>query len=484
MYATIDWSYNLLSAPEQRMFERLSAFAGGCTLAMAASVCLGGEASEGDALDLIASLVDKSLLTADREGTEPRFRLLESFRGYAREKLQARGERDDVALRHARVMLELADRLEHAFDYEADAAWLGLEHDELDNWRAAMQWALLDRGDPASGLELVGGLRVVWEYFAPLEGRRWLISALELADDGTPPGVLASLDFVGATVAWQVRDYEAQLQNAASAIARYQSIGDALGAAHAQCLAGYALTSLGRIPEARAVQEQALAAARQFRNPRLTAYILRCFGYFSALERDIVAARGRVTEALQIYKKMGVRFSAIGALADLSTFEYFAGNPESALAHATDALALVRRTNAYPAAGIYTLHLISEYLLALARYDEAYERARETLALAREHDLSVLAAWALQHLAAVAVLRARARGENTERDDIRAARLLGFVDARLASLGSAQTIISRQERERIVSALRDTMTAERLEQLMAAGASMTEDEAAHEALSD
>ena len=87
MRATIDWSYDLLSAPEQRVFERLSVFAGGCTLASAQAVCAGDDVATADVFDLISSLVDKSMVVAEFDGLEPRYRLLESFRQYACEKL-------------------------------------------------------------------------------------------------------------------------------------------------------------------------------------------------------------------------------------------------------------------------------------------------------------------------------------------------------------------------------------------------------------
>ena len=102
MRATIDWSYDLLSAPEQRVFERLSIFAGGCTLTSAQAVCAGEDVATAEVFDLIwHSLVDKSMVVAEFDGIEPRYRLLESFRQYAREKLVARGEEQIVAHRHA-----------------------------------------------------------------------------------------------------------------------------------------------------------------------------------------------------------------------------------------------------------------------------------------------------------------------------------------------------------------------------------------------
>ncbi len=111
MRATIDWSYSLLSEPEQRVFERLSIFAGGCTLHGAARVCAGDDVAEYDVPDVLASLVDKSLVVADLEGPDPRYRLLESFRQYARERLVARAEDQVIASAHDIAKLPALNRL-------------------------------------------------------------------------------------------------------------------------------------------------------------------------------------------------------------------------------------------------------------------------------------------------------------------------------------------------------------------------------------
>jgi len=112
MRATIDWSYDLLAASEQRVFDRLSVFANGCTLTAASCDLRKREIAENDVLDLLSSLVDKSLVVADFEGSQPRYRLLESFREYAREQLLKGGAREVFAHRHALAYLELAETMD------------------------------------------------------------------------------------------------------------------------------------------------------------------------------------------------------------------------------------------------------------------------------------------------------------------------------------------------------------------------------------
>ncbi|MGC2651425.1 MAG: helix-turn-helix domain-containing protein, partial [Candidatus Cybelea sp.] len=335
MRAAIDWSYDLLAAREQRMFEQLSVFAGGCTVAAANAVCAGDDVAEGDVLDLLQSLVDKSILVADLDGLEPRYWLLESFREYAREKLAARGEVDAVARRHALACLQLAEQLERACDTEPDVVWRALAQEELDNWRAALQWALTDRNDVVLGQELVGALHVVWAYFAPLEGQRYAAAAFELAGEQTPTQVLARLGYAEGIVAMQHRAYKVQLSCSERAIERFRAVGDPLGIARTQDLAGQALVSLGRITEAKTLLQQALTGARMLGNRRLVACVLRNLGYASAVDGDCGAARDYVAEALPIYQALGASLGVALALDDLGEFEFRAGNAELAFRLAT-----------------------------------------------------------------------------------------------------------------------------------------------------
>lgn len=118
MGATIDWSYKLLSAEERRVFERLSVFVGGCTLAAATEVCVTDGVSEAALLDHLASLIKKSLVLTDLETGEPRYWMLEPFRQYAYAKLAERGEQDAVARRHGVACLRMAEWFNRAFDSE------------------------------------------------------------------------------------------------------------------------------------------------------------------------------------------------------------------------------------------------------------------------------------------------------------------------------------------------------------------------------
>ena len=481
MRATIDWSYDLLSPPEQRLFERLSVFAGGCTLATAMAVCAGEEIARPGVPQILASLVDKSLVAAELDGDDCRYRLLESSREYAREKLAQRGERELIAHRHAHAMLDLAERLGRAYDAEPDEVWRALGREELDNWRAALQWTLIERGDILLGRRLVGELTAVWQNFVPLEGRRWLVRVFELPEEPTPPEILAGFAYAEAIIASQLREYRETLASSESAIARYRMVGDRLGVARAQTLASYALMSLGRVADAAALLRETLEMARNLDNRRLLAYTLRCLAYIGAAEDDFAAARHYVAEALQIYEAMGAKLKAAWAMDDLGEYEFCAGNAELAVSHATRALATFRSFDDMRG-GASVLSNASGYLVSLGRYDEAYGYAREALELAREHHVDALTAHALQNLAAIGALRPRVDPTHAAAARGAAARILGFVDARLASMGSARPHAPAQQYVGMLAMLRDALGTDAVASLMADGTSMTQEQAVEEAL--
>jgi predicted ATPase/DNA-binding CsgD family transcriptional regulator len=484
MCALIDWSYDLLTPPEQRLFERLSVFAGSCTLASASSVCADDGVDELEMLELIVSLVEKSLVVADVGGDEPRYSLLESSRTYAAEKLVGRGEGPLIAHRHARAALELALRIEHDFDTALDPGWPALIEAELENWRSALEWTLIRRGDIELGQRLAAALRPVWVGVAyarvpASEGRRWVRTAVELVDDTTPLDVVAGLDNAEGTIATNSQEFQLALEINKRALARYQELDDKRRTAGVQWHIGQALSALGRPDEAEVWFREALERVRALGTRRLEGAILECIASARSDAGDLVAARAHCDEALAIFRALGdERFAAL-TLANLAEGEFRAGDVKAAVQLAAESLAAYREGDQ---SSEQALANMAAYLIATDRYDEARAYACEAIELARELQHSVATAWALQHLAAIAALRPSKDVENSRASHARAARLLGFVDARLAALGAPRQYTEQQEYLRVTTLLRRAVDPAGLESLMRIGATTTEDRAIEEAL--
>jgi predicted ATPase/DNA-binding winged helix-turn-helix (wHTH) protein len=161
MRAVVDWSYGLLNQDEQRFFRALGIFAGGFT-AEAAAIAMDAATTGAEAIDRLADLVAKSLVVADASGTRPRFRLLDTTRAYAIEQLDASGERERIAHRHAEYYRDLFERAEREVPARPTDEWLADYAGDIDNLRAALDWAFSPSGVQSIGVALTVGAIPLW----------------------------------------------------------------------------------------------------------------------------------------------------------------------------------------------------------------------------------------------------------------------------------------------------------------------------------
>ena len=176
--ACIDWSYNLLADAERTLLRRLSVFAGGFSLEAAEAAGAGAPIREGDVLDVLAQLVDKSLVELDAEGQ--RYRLLETVRQYAHELLEAALEADDARTRHLRFFAGLSDEAGTQLHGPGQKAWLARMDVERENVLAAHAWCGSAPGGGELGLRLAFGVHLYWMRRGILRlGYRTTVEALE-----------------------------------------------------------------------------------------------------------------------------------------------------------------------------------------------------------------------------------------------------------------------------------------------------------------
>ncbi len=159
MRNAVDWSYDLLDAREQALLHRLGVFAGSFDLAAAEAIAVGADLDVLDVVDLVGQLVDKSLVAAETRRAQTRYRLFETIRDYAWERLEQAGEVEEFSFRHAVHFVDLAEDANVGLSGPDEAEWIERVRDELDNLHAALRWAIVAE-QPDLALRLVTGLTV------------------------------------------------------------------------------------------------------------------------------------------------------------------------------------------------------------------------------------------------------------------------------------------------------------------------------------
>jgi predicted ATPase/class 3 adenylate cyclase len=477
--ALIDWSYDLLTAQEQLLFARLGVFAGGFGLDAATAVC-GGGLDELDVLDLLSSLTDKSLVVADTSGERERYSLLESMAAYALEKLDVSGGRERLARRHAeyfRDQLEAArtDAIvnDERLGSRATETWLAGAELELDNYRAALEWALTQDNDAMLGGAIAGALHGLW-HFASLivEGRYWVELALPRVSEAEQPAIAARLQLALAALLVGKRAYDA----AERAMQLYESVGDLRGAAAAQRQRGHALWLMGRLDEAREAIAQALAAYRATSGDtggtRFTAACLAELAGIEAARGDLRAGRELHAQALAGFKALGDELGAADVLALMAELEFAAGDPAQALRLINESMELQSLAKNRVNTAIFHSNSAA-YHIALGDLERARESAREGLRRARQLQAEGFLSSVLQHLALLAALGGDPRC---------GAQLLGYVDAQYEQLGTKRQRTDQWAYDKLLAALRESLSEAEIEKLAAEGAEWSEDRAVDEAL--
>ncbi len=477
MHALIDWSYDLLAPAEQRLFERLSVFAGGCALAEAAIAYGVENDDEFVVLDLLSSLVDKSLLGVDLQSSESRYVMLQSFAQYASEKLESRGEATLVRQRHASAYAALAERLEEEYELAPTAAWYTRAEIDFENFLSALAWSLGAGHDIALGQRLAAAMRPVWANVG--RGRRWLQIARELVDERTPPLLAARLEHAAASARSVGHETESVVETSLRLIAVYQELGEPLRAAYAQSLAAFSLNVLGRLAEAESLIAPALEVARSYGRTPLVAFLLRASSHLNGQRGDMNGSREKLVEALAIYERIGADRLATSTVGQLAELEFQLGNFEQACDVGIRCINLQRAQGSRNLA--HGLLNSAAYNVALNRWDRARAYACEALGLLQEAQEAIRAI-ALLHLTAVVVLSAVDEASSpapmpSSSTLKQGALLLGNHDACMIRFGVARGYTEHQEYDRVLAALRAHVPAAELERYFAQGAALTPEQA-------
>jgi len=335
LQATLDWSYGLLAVRERIVFRRLGGFVGGFTLAAAIGVAADDELDQFEVIDSIANLIAKSLLVVDAGEGNARYRLLETTRAYALEKLAEAGETAVVARLAAQHYQLVFKSCFDDWTRMPDSAFDARYAPELENLRLALDWSFGPDGDPQIGLALTGLSGQLWIGRLMLsEAQQRLETALANLGPDTPPELEADLQLVaGMFFYWRLN--ERAITSINRAVSLYRSLGNTIRLGLGQLLLGSSLV-LGSVEGAEEMLVQARASLLDSQRPRLLAMLPKAFGLLYTMSGTTDAAVREFQNALVLSRQAGDEILELTVLENVANALWLAGDLPKALAAARD----------------------------------------------------------------------------------------------------------------------------------------------------
>ena len=434
--AALDWSYELLSEPQQELFRRLSVFAGGFTLEAAEEIGASVSVGEAGMLDLLGALGEQSLVTVLDEpgGIEMRYGILEPVRQYASDRLERRGEAGEIRRRHAKFFLALAERALPETRGPRQLEWLHRLEWENDNFRAAMAWALSPSGDAEVAAGLGGALWTFWWFRGEhREGRRLLEAALKNA---LPADLRIRAVVAAEVMAYGQGDNEGVMRYAKELISLSCEVGgDTFAEAYAHGGLGLVEMNRGNFKESRVRLQEALTLFMECGEVWTGAQAHIWLGILMMLQGDYAGASSKFDDGLSVSRRIGDRTGIYNAM--------------------------------------YNLALVS---LASGDHEHAARWFGEGLTLSEQMGDRANVAYCLEGLAVAAASKGETR---------RSARLLGAAEGLLEDIGVPVWTFYKPDRrfyERTFADLRTTLGDSVFEDQRGRGRSMSPEQAIHYAL--
>ncbi|PSO52825.1 MAG: hypothetical protein BRC31_03925 [Actinobacteria bacterium QS_5_72_10] len=343
LQAAMEWSYDLLSDAERVLLRRLSVFAGGATLDAVEEVCRGEGVEDSEVLDLLGGLVAQSLVVAHTAGPEPRYRLLETTREFARQRLVEAGEAAPIERRHAAWCVGLVEEAEASLAGRSDqVAWLERLDTEHANLLDALAWSV-GGGEAELGLRIAAGLVLFWRVRGRFgEGRDWL-ERLRAAAPDAPAGVRARALWGSGLLTAMLGDHETGKARADESLALASEAGDAVAVARALYLKGFSTTFADGPVAALPVLEDSAARAQQAGDTWCVAVAKGAAGRAHLFQGDPASARPVLEEALEVARAGGDLQGMENALLGLGWAGLATGDPEAGEARFRECLALAHQ---------------------------------------------------------------------------------------------------------------------------------------------
>lgn len=461
LHATLDWSFGLLSPHEQKAFRRLGVFAGSFGLAAAAAVATDSEHGETAVIESLAALCDKSLVTADPGAVEVRYRLLETARAFALERLAEVNDTAAATRHHALYYRRFFEACFDDWTRLTDAEFRARYAPEIDNLRTAIAWAFGPDGDAETAIALAASSVRAWlslSLYAELQAL--LEKALERLAPSTPPALEADLWLAIAAVYGQ-RNQQATIRAARRAAELYRGLGDSLRL-------GCALHSLGSAHAAEA-DEEAESVLLEARPLLVSTGRPRLLGMFHSALSLLLAARSRPTEAiresqaaLEFWRQAGAEGAVLRTLGALADQVWALGDLDRAIGLTRDVLERHRQSPFTDrVARVYAGANLFGMLVEHGDLPEAQALGRELLPELCE--LGIAHGWS-DHFASYLA--------RTGKREI-AVHLVGWADALRLAKGLRRQSNEQRARDAVLALARERIATIDLERLIAEGATLS-----------
>ncbi|HLZ61381.1 MAG TPA: tetratricopeptide repeat protein [Ktedonosporobacter sp.] len=469
---TISWSYDLLDEEEKMLFTWLSIFQNGCTLEAIEEVCP-IEEFHSDLLDILNSLVDKSLLRQQwQESEEARFMLLSTIREFAQEQLAATEKEAELLQRHLFYYLKLAEQANPALIGSEQKLWLNRLEGEHDNLQAALDWCEQNKQTEV-GLRLAGSLWRFWLMHGHLyTGRSWLERLLS-EDDTAPPQVKAKALEGAFILACRQKDHEraTTLANEALQLAQPLGLEEVMSSAYAT-LAEISM-SRGDSQHATELFEKSLQLERTLGNKRGVAGLLNNLGNVALQQGKVHRSAMLLEESLFYFREIGDKLSIASVLNNLGEVERHRRNFEQAAILYEESLQLSRELH-YTWGIAAALVNLGDVTYVLKKYEPALHTYQESLQLFYELGDKLGVVLCLEGIATVCA---------SLKFYERATRLFAQSDIIRQALESAGQQAEHMMHENTIVALQTTLGSNLFDALWTTGRALLREQAIAEALS-
>jgi len=507
----IDWSYDLLSEKERLLLHRLSVFAGGWTLEAAEEVCAGDGIESLDVLDFLTQLVNKSLVVVmeHSESGETRYRMLETIRQYAREKLLEAGGSEIIRQQHLAYFVKLAEQAEHELYRSNQAFWLNKLDDELDNLRISLERA--SSGDEEYGLRIITNTTLFWVLRStPNELENWLVQLLQRYDKSN--SLRAKALAIQSQCVVDIGNLDEARLLAEQSLKLARTLADKKTEAFSLLNLGKVISFQGNIELGYLLAQESLVLSQDLKD---TLGQANATGWLSFNKNDLERSKAFARDALRLYRELGHLYPIAGYLTALAQRTILEGDFSSNITGWLEEARMIYDQLGDKSGKADTFDLLGRIAFWQGDYEQARIFLEESIALYEQTGSLFMESWFRVRLAYVTlrqgeIMQAQSMFKNVLRhfqdtnnmiglvytiegvaslhvgqgQPGRAARLFAWADAMREKIGDHRPPIEQNSIERDLEVIHSHLNNSDFARLSTEGQSMTVDEAVALALDE